>query len=94
MSTGPTKHKIELLDFPATIEPSLGQNFGHRSERPQYLTVEEVAELIKVSPAWVRAHANGNRYPIMPSIKLGKYRRFRRQAVLDFIQALEHKIHA
>ena len=45
------------------------------------LTPEDVATWLKVKPAWVRAHANGNRKPELPSLKMGAYRRFRREDI-------------
>lgn len=54
------------------------------------LTVEEVAEWLRVTPAWVRAHANGNRAPKLPSLKLGAHRRFRREAVEAFLRTLSN----
>jgi hypothetical protein len=42
----------------------------------ELLTPEEVATWLRVSPAWVRAHANGNRQPKLPSLKVGAFRRF------------------
>lgn len=47
----------------------------------EILTVEEVATWLRVSPAWVRAHANRNRRPYLPAFKAGKYIRFHRGAV-------------
>jgi predicted transcriptional regulator of viral defense system len=45
------------------------------------LTVEEVAEWLRVTPSWVRAHANKNRRPFLPGFKAGKYVRFERGTV-------------
>ena len=53
------------------------------------LSVEEVAALLKMSTAWVRQHANGLRHPTIPSVKLGKSLRFRRDRVLQFIESME-----
>lgn len=52
------------------------------------LTVEEVAQWLDVKPAWVRAHASGNRSPKLPSVKMGMYRRFLRKEVQKFIDDL------
>ena len=41
------------------------------------LTARQVAERFNVSIAWVLAHAEGRRLPILPSLKLGKAVRFR-----------------
>ena len=60
-----------------------------RTDPDRLLTLEQVAEMLNMSPAWVRQHSNGTRRPAIPSIKLGKSIRFRRQAVLDFIQSQE-----
>lgn len=51
------------------------------SEKEEILTVEQVAEWLQVSPAWVRAHANKSRRPHLPGFKAGKYVRFSRAAV-------------
>ena len=66
----------ELIDF--------------RKEDPDRLmTVEEVARQLAMSTAWVRQHSNGMRRPEIPSVKLGKSVRFRRQRVMEFIRSLE-----
>jgi predicted DNA-binding transcriptional regulator AlpA len=49
------------------------------------LTAQEIAELFGVSRAWVLAHANGNRRPRLPSVKLGKVVRFESGAVERFL---------
>ena len=49
----------------------------------------EVAKYLGVTPAWVRAHASGNRRPILPSIKVGKERRFRPEAIQQFVTDCE-----
>jgi excisionase family DNA binding protein len=50
------------------------------------LTAEEVAELLSVPLGWVRAHTrNGH----LPHVQLGRYRRYRRSAVLGYIAAQE-----
>lgn len=49
------------------------------------LSVEEVAQSFGVSNAWVRQHANGHRRPILPSVKIGKFHRFRISDVQQFI---------
>lgn len=53
------------------------------------LSVEEVAALFGMSTAWVRQHSNGMRQPAIPSVKLGKAVRFRRQQIEDFIKSME-----
>jgi excisionase family DNA binding protein len=66
----------ELIDF--------------RKEDPDRLmTVEEVARQLAMSTAWVRQHSNGMRRPEIPSVKLGKSVRFRRQRVMEFVRSQE-----
>jgi hypothetical protein len=52
------------------------------------LTVEDVAAWLRVKPAWVRAHANGNRKPKLPSLKVGAFRRFRIKDIQGFLEEL------
>jgi predicted DNA-binding transcriptional regulator AlpA len=50
------------------------------------LTTNEVKHRLGVSRSWVIDHANGRRRPILPSVKLGKCRRFEPAAVARFIE--------
>ena len=59
-----------------------------RSDPDRLLSVEEVAELLGMSTAWVRQHSNGMRRPSIPSIKLGKCVRSRRQDVQEFVESM------
>jgi excisionase family DNA binding protein len=49
------------------------------------LTPKVVAEWLEVSIGWVLDHASGRRRPELPSVKLGKAVRFRREEVERFI---------
>ena len=51
------------------------------------LTAREVADMLRVSVAWVHQHANGTRRPVIPSVKLGGAVRFRQEDVDAFIEA-------
>ena len=51
------------------------------------LDVDDVAELLAVSPDWVRSHSNGARLPALTSVSLGKLIRFRRADIEAFIEA-------
>jgi excisionase family DNA binding protein len=46
------------------------------------LTAAEVAEILSVPERWVRDASREGR---IPTVKLGRYRRFRREAVLAWI---------
>jgi excisionase family DNA binding protein len=49
------------------------------------LTPKAVAEWLEVSVSWVLDHASGRRRPCLPSVKLGKAVRLRREDVEQFI---------
>ncbi len=49
------------------------------------LTVSEVARLLKVPKSWVYDHVRPSAQPLLPHAKLGKYLRFRRQDIEDFL---------
>jgi len=53
------------------------------------LSVEQVAEFLGVSPAWIYQHSCGARRPTLPSVKLGRAVRFRPESVQEFIKSLE-----
>jgi excisionase family DNA binding protein len=50
------------------------------------LTAQEVAQLLQVPVSWVYAEARAGR---IPHVTLGRYRRFRREAIEDWIAAVE-----
>lgn len=50
------------------------------------LTVKEVADVLRVSSAWVYQHSNGTRRPAIPSVKIGASVRFRESDVRGFIE--------
>jgi excisionase family DNA binding protein len=52
------------------------------------LTVDEVAALLKVSKSWIYEHTRGRGVPRserLPHVKVGKYVRFDRRLVRDFL---------
>lgn len=51
------------------------------------LTAEEVAELLAVPERWVREHTRGG---LIPHVRLGRYVRYRREAVLAWLDEQEH----
>ena len=50
------------------------------------LTARQVAEQFNVSIAWVLAHAEGRRLPVLPSLKLGKSVRFCKDDLDRFLE--------
>lgn len=56
------------------------------NENDRLLTAGEVAEMLSVPERWVREHTRGG---LIPCVALGRYRRYRREAVLEWITAQE-----
>ncbi len=54
----------------------------------ELLTVEEVAELLKVPQSWVYERSRKRANERLPHIKLGKYLRFYRKDVLNYMEGL------
>ena len=50
------------------------------------LTAEEVAEMLGVPKTWVYEQA---RKGLLPTVELGRYRRFRREAVEEWVEKQE-----
>jgi excisionase family DNA binding protein len=50
------------------------------------LEAREVAELLHVPERWVREHTRSG---TLPHVRLGRYRRYRRDAVLAWVEAQE-----
>jgi excisionase family DNA binding protein len=59
---------------------------GEQASVDTLLTADEVAALLRVSKAWVYAETRKKRIPHVP---LGRYVRYRRSAVIEWIAALE-----
>jgi excisionase family DNA binding protein len=60
----------------------------HRVGVDPLLTADEVAALLQVTRAWVYAQTRAKRIPHIP---LGRYVRYRRSAVIEWIAALERQ---
>lgn len=50
------------------------------------LTAEEVARMLGVTPGWVYAQS---RTGLIPTVTLGRYRRYRREAIDVWVRELE-----
>jgi predicted DNA-binding transcriptional regulator AlpA len=51
------------------------------------LDAQEVADMLHVSPAWVRDHA-GRKQPRLPVVRLGSLLRFRREDIAEWIDQM------
>jgi excisionase family DNA binding protein len=70
----------------AAIAPA--SHGGQRAGADPLLTAAEVAALLQVTKAWVYAETRAKRIPHVP---LGRYVRYRRSAVVQWIAALERQ---
>ena len=52
----------------------------------ELLTVQEVADLFKVRPSWVYDRTRRRGPEMIPHVKLGRYVRFRKEEVQEFIE--------
>jgi excisionase family DNA binding protein len=50
------------------------------------LTASEVAELLGVPTSWVYEQSRAGR---IPTVRLGRYRRYRREAIEDWVARIE-----
>jgi excisionase family DNA binding protein len=50
------------------------------------LTAQDVATMLGVTTGWVYAQSRKGR---IPTITLGRYRRYRRDAILDWLEQIE-----
>ena len=57
----------------------------HPPDSNRLLTINEVAEWLGVSKAWVYDHATRKK-PFLPCVRLGEITRFRRAEIESFIQ--------
>jgi excisionase family DNA binding protein len=88
LATIPTRHSSRirpaaLRSLRVAAEPTPG---GQRAGIDALLTADEVAEMLQVTKAWVYAETRAKRIPHVP---LGRYVRYRRTAVLQWITTLE-----
>lgn len=50
------------------------------------LTVEELAELLRCPPSWIYSRTRQRSPQGIPTVRVGKYCRFRLQEVLDWLE--------
>jgi excisionase family DNA binding protein len=89
LTTSPERHTRRL-------RPAVRRSLGVAAPSPgaprigtdALLTADEVAALLQVTKAWVYAETRAKRIPHVP---LGRYVRYRRSAVLQWITALERE---
>jgi predicted DNA-binding transcriptional regulator AlpA len=62
------------------------QNATHIPSPNDLLTARDVAHMLGVTTDWVYAQSRRRR---IPTITLGRYRRYRRRAILEWLQTIE-----
>ena len=58
--------------------------------RESLLTAEQVADLLGVPPSWVYEQSRQGR---IPTVTLGRYRRYRREAIEGWLRDLEATVY-
>jgi len=53
------------------------------------LTAREVAKVLGVPVSWVYEQSRAGR---IPTVRLGRYRRYRREAIAEWLEELEHAV--
>jgi excisionase family DNA binding protein len=86
LSTIPDRHTTRRRTGGRRRLGAIAEPGTHRPGVDPLLTADEVAALLQVTKAWVYAETRAKRIPHVP---LGRYVRYRRSAVLQWITALE-----
>jgi hypothetical protein len=68
----------------AVLQLDLERSFSERQSRMQLLSVDQVAQILGVSQAWVRDHAT-RKQPHLKCVKVGKLLKFRPDDLEGFI---------
>jgi excisionase family DNA binding protein len=76
---------------PLSDEARLATGHGSPSEGGRsLLTAGEVAQLLGVPRTWVYEQSRAGR---IPTVRLGRYRRYRQEAIERWLQELEAAVH-
>jgi excisionase family DNA binding protein len=81
----PEEDPGEQLFSEPSVELDAEPEGGHPLVDDRLLTAAEVAELLSVPLSWVRQETQAER---LPHLKLGRYRRYEREAVLAWLETL------
>src|SRR5260370_28182085 len=79
---------------PASLRTANAAAREDTRQEGQLLTVQEVAELLRVPASWVYGRTRTRSSERLPGYKLGKYWRFRANEVLAWVATQKSEIHA
>lgn len=82
MSTSPSRAEMARANG---VNPCPQSAQQQQTDHSRLLTINEVAEWLGVSKAWVYDHVTRRR-PFLPSVRFGEITRFRRDEIEKFIQ--------
>jgi excisionase family DNA binding protein len=71
--------------------PSLSPKLASGEKTTELLTVQELAERLRVPESWVRARTRSRTLDPLPCVRLGRYTRFRWSAVETWLGEHEEK---
>ena len=70
----------------ANLQSERERSFSERQSKMQLLSVDQAAQILGVSSAWVRDHAT-RKQPHLKCVKVGKLLKFRPDDVEEFINS-------
>lgn len=79
---------MKLFEVPGMEQVERGRGEVRDEERDELLVAGDVAELLRVTTAWVYAET---RRGAVPHVRLGRYVRYRRGAILRWLEQREQQ---
>lgn len=64
------------------------EGMSNECEPEEFMTVDEVARWLRVTPSWVRSHSNGKRQPTLPAMKIGRHWRYNADLIRELLRTL------
>ena len=76
------------------VEPNAAQPAATVGEKQLFLTVDDVARLLRVPVSWVYGRLRRRSIEQIPAYKVGKYWRFREREVMVWVESQRKHSHA
>ncbi|HYL85799.1 MAG TPA: helix-turn-helix domain-containing protein [Candidatus Angelobacter sp.] len=83
------RHGSRSLFHDDNHESTQGTTGGEKKTAGQLLTVVQVAELLNVPVSWIYEHTRPHCVRPIPHLKIGKYLRFSRASISQYIDDLQ-----